>query len=78
MVALGVFQALLNGIGWILAWIYDVVGNFGVSIIVLTILIRVVLLPLGIKQIKSMQAMQAMFPASLHARSFWNLEKCSG
>ncbi|HEY7667466.1 MAG TPA: YidC/Oxa1 family membrane protein insertase [Actinomycetota bacterium] len=62
MVALGIFQALLNGIGWILAWIYDVVGNFGVSIIVLTILIRVVLLPLGIKQIKSMQAMQAIQP----------------
>jgi YidC/Oxa1 family membrane protein insertase len=62
MVALGVFQALLNGIGWILASIYDLVGNFGVSIIILTILIRVVLLPLGIKQIKSMQAMQAIQP----------------
>jgi YidC/Oxa1 family membrane protein insertase len=62
MVALGIFQALLNGIGWILASIYDVVGNFGVSIIILTILIRVVLLPLGIKQIKSMQAMQSIQP----------------
>ncbi len=62
MVALGIFQALLNGIGWILAWIFDVVGNFGVSIIILTILIRIVLLPLGIKQIKSMQAMQAIQP----------------
>jgi YidC/Oxa1 family membrane protein insertase len=62
MVALGIFQALLNGIGWILASIYDLVGNFGVSIIVLTILIKVVLLPLGIKQIKSMQAMQAIQP----------------
>jgi YidC/Oxa1 family membrane protein insertase len=62
MVALGIFQALLNGIGWVLASIYDVVGNFGVSIIILTVLIRVVLLPLGIKQIKSMQAMQAIQP----------------
>jgi YidC/Oxa1 family membrane protein insertase len=62
MVALGVFQALLDGIGWILAWIYDLVGNFGVSIIILTVLIRIVLLPLGIKQIKSMQAMQAIQP----------------
>ena len=56
------FQALLNGIGWILAHLYDVIPNFGVSIIILTILIRVVLLPLGIKQIKSMQAMQAIQP----------------
>ena len=45
-----------------LAWIYDVVGNYGLSIIVLTIVIKVVLLPLGVKQIKSMQAMQAIQP----------------
>lgn len=62
MLALGVFQVLLNGIGWILAWIYDIVGNYGLSIIVLTIVIKVVLLPLGIKQIKSMQAMQSIQP----------------
>jgi YidC/Oxa1 family membrane protein insertase len=62
MVALAVFQALLDGIGWVLARIYDVVGNYGVAIIVLTIAIMLVLLPLGIKQIKSMQAMQAIQP----------------
>jgi len=62
VVALGIFQALLNGIGAILAWIYQLVGNFGVSIIILTLLIRIVLLPLGIKQIKSMGAMQAIQP----------------
>ncbi len=62
MLALGVFQALLNAIGWVLAWIYDLVGNYGLSIIVLTIVIKVVLLPLGVKQIKSMQAMQSIQP----------------
>jgi YidC/Oxa1 family membrane protein insertase len=56
------FQGLLNGIGWILAKIYDVIPNYGVAIIILTVLIRVVLLPLGIKQIKSMQHMQAIQP----------------
>jgi YidC/Oxa1 family membrane protein insertase len=56
------FQALLNGIGWLLAWIYDLVGNFGVAIIILTLLFRIVLLPLGIKQIKAMQATQALQP----------------
>src|SRR5215510_6889614 len=40
------FQSLLNGIGWVLAWLYDVVGNFGVAIIILTILFRIVLLPI--------------------------------
>jgi YidC/Oxa1 family membrane protein insertase len=62
MLGLWVFQELLNGIGWILASIYDVVGNYGISIILLTILIKVVLLPLGVKQIKSMQAMQSIQP----------------
>ena len=62
MLALGVFQALLNAIGWVLARIYDLVGNYGLSIIVLTIVIKVVLLPLGVKQIKSMQAMQSIQP----------------
>jgi YidC/Oxa1 family membrane protein insertase len=62
VLALGIFQSLLNGIGWVLAQIYDLIGNYGVSIIVLTILIKLVLLPLGIKQIKSMQAMQSIQP----------------
>lgn len=56
------FQGLLDGIGWVLAKTYDLVPNYGVAIILLTVLIRIVLLPLGIKQIKSMQAMQAIQP----------------
>lgn len=56
------WQLLLDGLGSVLAWIYDVVPNYGITIILLTILIRVVLLPLGIKQIKSMQAMQSIQP----------------
>jgi YidC/Oxa1 family membrane protein insertase len=62
MIAFAPWQGLLDGLGWLLAAIYDVVGNFGFSIIVLTVLIRLVLLPLGIKQIKSMQHMQAIQP----------------
>ncbi len=56
------FQALLDGIGWLLAQLYDLTGNLGFAIIILTIVFRIVLLPLGIKQIKSMQAMQALQP----------------
>ena len=57
-----VWQGLLDGLGWVLARIYDVIPNYGVSIIVLTLLIRLILLPLGIKQIKQMQTMQAISP----------------
>jgi YidC/Oxa1 family membrane protein insertase len=62
MVAIGAFQWLLNAMGWILARIYDVVPNWGLSIILLTVLIRLVLLPLGVKQIRSMQSMQVIQP----------------
>ncbi|HEX6399316.1 MAG TPA: YidC/Oxa1 family membrane protein insertase [Actinomycetota bacterium] len=59
---IGPFQALLDAIGWLLAWVYDQVGSFGIAIIILTIVFRIVLLPLGIKQIKAMQATQALQP----------------
>jgi YidC/Oxa1 family membrane protein insertase len=62
VIAFAPWQALLDGLGWLLAEIYGVIGNFGLSIIVLTVLIRLVLLPLGIKQISSMQHMQAIQP----------------
>ena len=41
-----------------LLWIYSLVGNFGVAIIIFTVLTRIVLYPLTAKQIKSSQAMQ--------------------
>ena len=56
------FQGLLDGIGAVLAWLFELVGNYGLAIIILTVVIRVILLPLGVKQIKSMQAMQAIQP----------------
>ena len=62
MLAFAPFQALLDAIGWLLAAIFDLIPNYGISIIVLTIIIRLILFPLGMKQIKSMQAMQAIQP----------------
>ena len=57
-----IFQGILNGLGWLLAGIYNLIPNYGVTIIVLTIIIRAVLLPLGMKQIRSMQNMQVIQP----------------
>jgi YidC/Oxa1 family membrane protein insertase len=57
-----IFQGLLDIIGWVLAWLYDVVGNYGLSIVLLTLVLRFLLFPLGVKQIKSMQSMQALQP----------------
>ena len=62
MIALAPWQALLNALGHVVAWIYDLVPNYGVTIILLTVTIRLVLLPLGIKQVRSMQHMQIVQP----------------
>ncbi len=62
MIAVGAWQALLDGLGWVLAQIYEVIPNYGLTIIVLTVVIRLFLLPLGIKQIRSMQHMQLIQP----------------
>ena len=62
LVGVAVIQAVLNAIGWCLAKVYDVVPNYWITIILFTIGIRVLLLPLGIKQIQSMRAMQSIQP----------------
>jgi YidC/Oxa1 family membrane protein insertase len=62
MIAVVWWQAILNFLGSVLAALYKVIPNYGVAIILLTLLMRVVLLPLGIKQIRSMQAMQTIQP----------------
>ena len=56
------WQWLLDGLGLILARIYDVIPSYGVAIISLTIIIKIVLFPLQWKQIRSMQHMQAIQP----------------
>ena len=46
----------------VLDFIYSLIGNYGWSIAVFTILIRIVLLPLDIKNRKGMNQMQEMQP----------------
>lgn len=48
--------------GWMLFQIYGIVHNYGLSIIIFTILMKVLLLPLNIKQTKSMKDMQRLQP----------------
>lgn len=62
ILAFAPWQQLLNGLGWCLAQIYSAVPNYALAIIILTVIIRLLLLPFGFKQIKSMQHMQALQP----------------
>src|SRR5205814_1076261 len=57
------WKALLDAFGQALSFLYDhVPGGYGVAIILLTLAMRVLLLPLAVKQIRSMQAMTAIQP----------------
>jgi YidC/Oxa1 family membrane protein insertase len=53
---------LFEAIGWLLAQYYSVIPNLGVSIILLTFTIMLILYPLTAKQAKSMIAMQRVQP----------------
>lgn len=52
------FQPLLN----LMIWFYNLVGDIGVAIIIVTVLVRLVLVPLSIKATKSQRALQQLQP----------------
>jgi len=46
----------------LLQWVYNHVGNYGVAIIVLTVVSKILFYPLTVKSMRSMKAMQALQP----------------
>lgn len=54
--------AISTLLGHIIKFIYDIVQNYGWAIILFTLLVRIILLPLNIKQQKSMMRMQKISP----------------
>lgn len=62
LVDLGWFDFLARPALWLLKFLYAFTGNYGVAIILITILQKVAFHPLTHKSIKSMQAMQAVQP----------------
>src|SRR5262245_14604812 len=45
-----------------MAWVYERVGNYGLAIILLTLVTKVLFFPLTLKSMRSMKAMQALQP----------------
>lgn len=48
--------------GWILSWCYEIVGNYGWSLVLFTVLTRLILLPLSISQQKGMAKQTRLQP----------------
>jgi YidC/Oxa1 family membrane protein insertase len=59
---LGVFDSLVGLLADTLGFLYKYIGDYGVAIIILTVAIRVIILPLTIKQTQSMLEMQKLQP----------------
>jgi YidC/Oxa1 family membrane protein insertase len=57
-----ILGAIERGLGSVLNAIYSVVHNYAIAIILLTVAVRSLLIPLTVKQIRSMGAMQTIQP----------------
>jgi YidC/Oxa1 family membrane protein insertase len=56
------FNALQNGLGTALSFLYDLIPSYGLAIILLTIGVNLLLFPLTLKQTRSTRAFQAIQP----------------
>ena len=56
------FTLLQQGLGWLLAFFYSIIPDYGMAIILLTVLVSLLLFPLTLKQTRSMKAMQDIQP----------------
>lgn len=51
-----------DGLLWILTWLHGMTGSWGIAIIILTLMVRLIMHPLTQKQMKSMKKMQELQP----------------
>jgi len=61
-VNLNPWELLLSLLGNLLSFFYDIIPEYGISIILLTLTVSLLLFPLTLKQTKSMKAMQEIQP----------------
>lgn len=53
---------LYQGIGFVLGKIFEITGSYGISIIILTVVVKLLILPLTLKSLKSTKEMQNLQP----------------
>ena len=71
----GMFDILAKPCVWLMNKLYNVIPNYGIAIIVLTILIKAVLWPLGSKSYKSMSEMKKIQPLMKEIREKYKNDK---
>ena len=58
----GWFAVVERPIFWLLDWLFKAAGNFGVAIILLTVIVRLLMFPIAQRQFASMAGMRALQP----------------
>ncbi|MDR1125550.1 MAG: membrane protein insertase YidC [Deltaproteobacteria bacterium] len=71
----GWFGWMSRPLMWLLNIFHSFVGNYGVAIILLTVLVKIVLWPLSYKSFKSMQAMKQIQPHVMKLREKYKDDK---
>ena len=72
---LGFFDIIAKPCVWLMNLLYGVIPNYGIAIIILTILIKIVLWPLGSKSYKSMSEMKKIQPLMKEVREKYKDDK---
>jgi YidC/Oxa1 family membrane protein insertase len=63
VIVASILSPIENALAWLLEHLHDPVGlSWGWSIVALTLIVRIALVPIMVKQIHSMQRMQAHMP----------------
>ena len=71
----GMFDFIAKPLLWFMNFIYSLIPNYGIAIIVLTILTKIVLWPLGSKSYKSMSEMKRLQPLMAEIREKYKHDK---
>ena len=75
LVDFGMFDFIAKPCVWLMNLFYSVIPNYGVAIIILTILVKLILWPLGTKSYKSMSEMKKLQPLMKEIREKYKNDK---
>jgi YidC/Oxa1 family membrane protein insertase len=71
----GWFYFITKPVFWVIDWLYKLTGNFGVAILIATVLVKILFFPLANKSYASMAKMKAVQPQMLEIRERYGEDK---
>ena len=75
LINFGMFDFIAKPCVWLMNLFYSVIPNYGVAIIILTLLVKLILWPLGTKSYKSMSEMKKLQPLMKEIREKYKNDK---